>query len=552
MGLRGRGAARQRAAREQASGRTRRLPWKQKGLTRAERMIRFLQWLPITKGRLRGKRMRLLPEQREFVERVFAEDARGRRPISLAVLSEPKGNGKSALVAGICLAALLGPEAEPRGAVYSASIDRGKAGIIYEEMRAIILAVPEFASRVNIIDFTKKFVVLEGDGEDSTFEALSADARRSQGLAPTLWAYDELGEAPDDALLKVLMESEGKRNHTLGIVLSTQADSDDHPLSVLIDDALTGADSSVYLQLHAAPPEADPFADETIKAANPASGKFLDLDAVLKSRDRARRMPSFEPAYRRLRLNQRADSNPEDRLVQVAVWKENAAPVDRAKLKGRACFGGLDLSGKHDLTSLVLVFPTDGDDPDFDILPFFWTPKGQLENRTQQEAKRFKQWIDAGHLTALDGATIRYDAVAAQMADLAAEFDIKLVGFDRYRIDDLKPELEDRNVEIPFEPFGQGFVSMGPAVERFAELALSGKLRHGAHPVLTAAVSNAITVSDPAGNLKIDKPKSNRRGPVRVDGAVALVMALQVASRYEPPAPKPSLDGFLKKPVMVI
>jgi hypothetical protein len=39
---------------------------------------------------------------------------------------------------------------------------------------------------------------------------------------------------------------------------------------------------------------------------------------------------------------------------------------------------------------------------------------------------------------------------------------------------------------------------------------------------------------------------------VRVDGAVALVMALQVANRYEPPPPKPSLEGFLKNPVMVI
>ncbi|MER8393734.1 terminase large subunit [Mesorhizobium sp. M1340] len=515
-------------------------------------MIAFLQWLPVTKGIRRGKKMRLLPSQREFVENVFATDKAGRRKVSLAILSQPKGNGKTGLIAGICLAALLGPESEERGAVFSASIDRGKAGLIFDEMKATILRVPEFAARVNIVDFHKKIHVLEGDGLDSVYEALSADARRSQGLSPTLWCYDELGEAPDGALLSVLMESEGKRDETLGIVLSTQNESDDHPLSRLIDDALTGADASTYLQLHTAPEDADPYRDETIKACNPAWGHFLDLKAVQKSRDRARRMPAFESSYRRLRLNQRADANPESRIVTLPVWKQNAGPVDRAALKGRACFGGLDLSGKNDLTALVLVFPSDDPDPTFDVLPTFWTPQDQLEARRPAERERFRRWIAEGHMLATPGPTVRYNFVAAEMAKLAREFDIKSIAFDTYRIEDLKTELDDIACTLPLEPFRQGFVSMGPAVERFAELALSGKLRHGGHPVLTAAVAGAITVSDAAGNLKIDKEKSNGRGPVRVDGAVALAMAMQVANRFEPPPVKPSLKGFLNNPVMVV
>ena len=532
MPLRGPGAGRQKAAQAAISERPkRRLPWKRKGLTKAEQVIAFLEWLPVTKGRLRGKRMRLLPSQREFIENAFAADRRARPVVSLAILSEPKGNGKTGLVAGICLAALLGPLSEERGAVYAASIDRGKAGILYEEIVAIIERVPEFEARVNVTDFTKKITVTEpGDGYDSTFEALSADARRSQGLSPTLWAYDEAGEAPDDALLKVLLESEGKRDHTLGIVLSTQADSDDHFLSKLIDHAETSDDPSIYLQLHAAPVDADPWSEETIRLANPAYGKFLDGDAVLKARDRARAMPSFEAGYRRMRLNQRADSKPEDRLLQAAQWKVLGGSVDRAALKGRKCFGGLDLSGKTDLTALVLVFPADDPDPTFDVLPIFWTPRGALEHRAEKEARQFREWIDAGRMVAIDGPTIRYAHVAHDLAKLAEEFEILNVGFDRYRIDDLKPELEEYGAEIPLEPFGQGYVSMGPAIETFSEIALSGRLRHGGHPVLTAAVSNAITSSDAAGNLKIEKPKSNTRGPVRVDGAVALVMALQVAN----------------------
>lgn len=554
MPLRGPGAGRQKAAQTTVKDAPkRRFPWKRRGLTKAEQVIAFLQWLPITKGRLRGKRMRLLPSQREFIENTFATDARGKPVVSLAILSEPKGNGKTGLVAGICLAALLGPLSEERGAVYAASIDRGKASILYEEIVAIIHRVPEFEARTNIQDFTKKIHVnTPGDGFDSTFEALSADARRSQGLAPTLWAYDEAGEASDDALLKVLLESEGKRDHTWGIVLSTQADSDEHFLSKLIDHVAAGDDPSMYLQLHTAPVDADPWAEETIRLANPAHGAFLDIGALHKSRARAMAMPSFEASYRRLRLNQRADSKPEDRLIQVAQWKVLNGLVDRARLKGRRCFGGLDLSGKTDLTALVLVFPSDDPDPTFDVLPIFWTPRGALDGRAEKEARQFREWIDAGRMIAIDGPTIRYAHVAAEMARLVEEFEILNVGFDRYRIDDLKPELADYGAEIPLDAFGQGYVSMGPAIETFSEIALSGRLRHGGHPVLTAAVSNAITSSDPAGNLKIEKPRSNSRGPVRVDGAVALVMALQVAARYQPPPPKPSLAGFLKRPVMIV
>src|SRR5690625_3179563 len=115
MGLRGPGAR----AKPKAAGKTtraRRLPWLKKGLSRVERVIAFLEFLPVTKGILAGKKMKLLPNQRDFIEAVYGRvDDTGRRQVRLAIKSEPRGNGKTGLVAGLCLAHLLGPEAEPRG-----------------------------------------------------------------------------------------------------------------------------------------------------------------------------------------------------------------------------------------------------------------------------------------------------------------------------------------------------------------------------------------------------------------------------------------------------
>lgn len=558
MGLRGPGASRQKAAQAKiAETKPRPFPWKRKGLSLAEQMIAFLQWLPITKGRLRGKKMKLLPSQREFIEAVFAEPRKGHPRVSLAILSQAKGNGKSGLVAGICLAGLVGPLAEERGAVYSASIDRGKAGVIFDEMKAIILRVPEFAVRCNITDFHKKIhVIAEGDGFDSTFAALSADASGAQGLAPTLWVYDELGEAKDGELLTVLMESEGKRDHTLGIVLSTQAESDDHPLSKIIDDAETGADASVYLQIHRAPMDADPFSDETLKAANPAWGVFLDMAALKKSRDRAMRIPAFEASYRRLRLNQRIDSRSEDRLVTAAVWKQNVGDIPalemRAAMKGRVAFGGLDLAGKNDLCALVLVFPSADPQPHYSILPFFWTPQGRMTQRTPAEQQRFREWSAKGFLNIVPGDVVTTDIVAKEIEKLKVEFDLKTVNYDRWRIEYLKKDLADLEIDLPMESFGQGHSkAMAPAVEFLAECALTSRLQHGGHPVLTASVSQAIVVTDKAGNPMIDKPKSNKSGPVRIDGAIALTMALGAAKGWEPPPRKKTLANMIRRPVMV-
>ena len=123
MGLRGRDASAKRArlARFAHPGRP---AWKRKR-GRVARLIAFLEALPITKGILAGTKMKLLPGQRRFVEAVYGRlSADGRRQIRIAIKSEPRGGGKTGLVAGLMLAHLLGPECEPRGECYSAAYNK--------------------------------------------------------------------------------------------------------------------------------------------------------------------------------------------------------------------------------------------------------------------------------------------------------------------------------------------------------------------------------------------------------------------------------------------
>src|SRR3954470_2357221 len=519
MGLRGPGAARRREAAERLPAKTRKPRWERAGLSRVERVIAFMESLPITKGKLTGHNLKLLPTQRSFIEAVY-----GATRVRIAVRSEPRGNGKTGLVAGLMLCHLLGPEAEARGECYSAAIDRQQAGIMFSEMEAIIFAIPEFATRVNIRRWHKSIEVTGGVGLGSIYEALSADARRAHGLAPSFWAYDELAQAKDRTLLDNLQTAMGKRKRALGMIISTQAADDEHPLSQIIDDGLTGLDPGVVVHLTAAAADADPFDEAVIASVNPAFGTFLDAADVFSEAERARRMPSFEPAFRNLRLNQRIQAFDRVGLCRPDVWAKGDRAIDeRLFTDGRPVYGGLDLSSRVDLTALVLA--VEDDDERLHLKPFVFTPRDTLRDREERDRVPYDAWARQGFLIAVPGTAIDYDWIAQTLAEVTGTMNVVKIHFDRWRIEILNQALARLGYVVPLIPFGQGYQSMSPAIEAFEEYALPGRIIHGAHPVLRWCVGNTAIELDAARNRKPTKAKSWGR----IDAAVAAVMAIAAA-----------------------
>jgi phage terminase large subunit-like protein len=530
MGLRGIGSVARRIVADQFVERP--LPWRKRGLSRLEKIIAFLEFLPITKGKLSGTKLRLLPDQRKFIEDVYGRDENDR--VRLGILSQPRGNGKTGLIAGLELCHLLGPEAEMRGECYSSAIDRQQAGLIADEMEAIILKVPEFAMAVNMRRWPYRVIeVQSGPGIGSKFEALSADARRGHGLSPSFWAYDELAQARDRQLLDALQTAMGKRRRSLGLIISTQAADDDHPLSELIDDAQRNPDRSIVLHLRSAPTNADPFAPETIRAVNPAFGKFLDEADVIAEAERARRMPSFESAFRNLRLNQRVAPHGRDQFFKAQEWALGAASIDEGIfIDGRPIYGGLDLSARTDLTALV--WAAEDNNGVVHLLPRVWMPADTMVAHGLRDRVPYDAWHRLGHVTAVPGPAIDYDWVAQALGEDVARMNVVRINYDRWRIDILRQALQRLDVSMSWalEPMGQGFKDMAPAIEAFENLSVAGRIRHGGHPLLRWCFSNAVVIRDAANNRKLDKAKSYGR----IDVAVAAIMAVGAmkASAVEP------------------
>lgn len=495
--------------------------------TRGEHNCRWIEaCCRIPEGRDVGKPVKLRVWQRKEILRIYDNPAGTRR----AILSFGRKNGKTALAAFLTLLHLCGPEAKPNSQLYSAAQSREQAAILFSLAAKVVRMSPNLSGVVVIRDTAKQLFC---DELGTLYRALSAEASTAYGLSPALIIHDELGQVKGrrSELYEALETATGGQESPLSIVISTQAPTDGDLLSILIEDGLSGADPRVVVSLYTAPMDADPFSEEAIKAANPAFGDFQNAVETLAMAEDARRMPAREAEYRNLILNQRVDMNAP--FISRSAWLACAgAVVD--DFDGLPVFGGLDLSEVNDLTALVLVAPVE---KVWHVRPTFWLPGVNLPEKARADRVHYDVWHREGWLNTTPGPTVDYEFVADYLAGLFDRLDVRKIAFDRWNWRHLKPWLSkagftDDQLEgdnAVFEQMGQGFQSMSPALRDLESAILNQRIAHGGHPVLTMCAYNATVQADPAGNRKLSKIKSHGR----IDGMVALAMAMSVAGTFE-------------------
>ncbi|WP_170005031.1 terminase large subunit [Pseudopontixanthobacter vadosimaris] len=520
MGKRGPGDKRLRAARKKhEAAAIAANPWDKDGMPEADRVIAFLETLPIVSGLRAGEKLELLEFQRQFVRGVYGPRAADdTRLIRLAALSVARGNGKSALLSGLSLAHLLGPCHEPYGECYAAALDREQAGVLYRQTRAYIEATPWMAARVNVRDQTKE---ITDEETGSIWRALTSDARKAHGLAPSFWVADEVAQWRSRELWDNLATGMGKRTAALGVTISTQAADDLHFFSEMLDGEPV---STVYTQLHAAPDDCALDDCEAWAAANPALGEFLNDEQFADAATRAMRSPSFAPSFRLLQLNQRVAA--EGRFIEQADWDANAEPFDVGELEGKRCYGGLDLSSTRDLTALALYFPDEGK-----LLAWHWFPADTIAKRVETDRVPYDRWAAEGWAETTVGNARDDLAIAMQLADIRSRYDVQGIAFDRWQMARLKKLLSDEGIDLPMTDFVPGFKSYAAAVDAFETALLNRQMQHNDNPLLRWQAGNVIVETDSAGNRKPTKAKSLDR----VDGIVSAIMACGLAATDEGP-----------------
>jgi phage terminase large subunit-like protein len=358
----------------------------------------------------------------------------------------------------------------------------------------------------------------------TVYKALSAESKTAYGLNPVFIVHDELGQnkGPRSPMFEALETATGAQDDPLSIIISTQAPTDADLLSVLIDDGLSGADPKVTVSMYTTPMDDDPFTVESVRKANPALGDFLNQAEVMAMASDASRMPSREPEFRNLVLNQRVEAN--SPFVSRALWQ---ACGDQAKPINGPVYAGLDLSSTSDLTAWVKLNLLDGV---WQLHPTFWLPGDELATKAKIDRVPYDTWLEQGFLRAAPGKSVDYEYVATVIAQEFRQHDIRKVGFDRWGMQHLRPwliraGLSEAFVDERFEPFGQGTMSMAPALRVFEANILNRRIAHGNHPVLAMCAANAVVEGKDESCRKLSKAKSAGR----IDGMVATAMAFGVA-----------------------
>lgn len=480
--------------------------------TRGERVISFIhRYCRVPEGKLIGKPLKLEPFQTKFIRECYDNPAGTRQ----GILSIARKNGKSGVIAAILLAHLVGPEARQNSQIVSGARSRKQAAIVFNLALKMVNLNPDLRKIVRSIPSTKTLIGLP---MNVSYEALAAEAGTAHGLSPVLAILDELGQVRGDydAFVEAIETAQGAYDDALTLIISTQAPSDADMLSIRIDDAIRSKDPTIVCHVYAAAKDAEVLDKAAWSAANPALGTFRSLTELTNKAAEAARMPSVENSFRNLYLNQRV--NRFSPFISLAIWASCAGEVDESAFREGDVYGGLDLSLTTDLTALVLIAKKTGI---WHTKAFFWTPEATLHDRAKRDRAPYDRWVAEGFMIATPGPAVEYSFVARDIERITAGMNIRRIAFDRHRMSILQGEMDRIGLELPFEPFGQGFVSMAPAVDSAEIEFLHGHIRHGGHPVLTMCAANAVVIKDAAGNRKLDKSKSTGR----IDGLVAEVMA---------------------------
>jgi len=490
----------------------------------AQIAIDFFSLLKHSKGEWAGTPLRLEPWQQFHLWVLFGwRRENGLRRFRTSYLEVARKNGKTTTAAGVGLYMMLADN-EPGAEIYTAATKRDQARIAHSEATRMVKSSPHLRRVIRVVKDNLHIV-----DTASKFEPVGRDADSLDGLNIHGAIVDEVHAHKTREMWDILETATGARRQPMMFAITTAGFDrkslcyELHEYTQKILDGVVEDDS--FFGLIYTLDEGDDWNDEAVWAkANPNLGVSVKLDDLQRKAAKAREMPSALNAFLRLHMN--IWTQAETRWIDPDKWAACDEAVDADGLRGRICYGGLDLSATTDITALVLVFPPEQEGDPYRALCRFWIPEEAMHERSRRDRVPYDAWVRQGYITATPGNVVDYEYIFDQVDQDAQRYDIKEIAFDRWGAARVSQVLTEQGMEMV--QFGQGFASMNAPMHELEKLILAQDIAHGGNPVLTWMAHNLVARQDPAGNLKPDKEASTEK----IDGMVALLMALDRATRH--------------------
>lgn len=464
--------------------------------------------------------------------------ADGTRRFSEAFVETGKGSGKSPLAAGIGLYMMIA-DGEMAAEVYAAATKKDQAMVLFRDAVAMVETSPQLSRRI-----TKSGVEpvwkLSYPKKRAFFKPLAKGDGGESGPRPHAGLIDEIHEHRNgDTIAMVKAGFKGRRQPLLFQITNSGSDLETVCYELHAHGALVAAqdleDDKFFAYICALDEDDDPLNDEACwPKANPSIGHTIALDYLRGQVADAKALPSRENGV--LRLNFCRWTEAPNTWIGRDVWRTREHDLALDDYLGRRVWLGLDLSYGDDLTALALVFDRELPDGEigYDLFVEFWKPKGVIAEHEKEHRAHYGKWAERGFLQTPPGPRLKLRPIADRLAEIAEDFDVQVLAYDRYRVKDLEADLQSLGIELAMTEHPQGFrrakdtdLWMPESVLEFENAAVEGRLRTPAHPILRWNVMSATVREDPAGtgNKHLDKRKSTGK----IDGAVAAVMAVGAA-----------------------
>ncbi len=468
------------------------------------------------KGRWAGTKLYLLPWEDVIVREVFGwKNKDGTRLYRIAYVEAPRKSGKTTLAAGIALY-LAHADGEAAPEVFFAAYDRDQAKLCYDDARHITEQSPELSGRTATYLSRNSMELLDNPG--GFLKILSHETAKQYGLNIHALIFDELMTQRNREFWDMVTTSEGSREQPLIFAITTAGWDlqsvcfEQHSRTENIAEG-TAEEPTFLGVIYGADMDADWTDEKVWKNANPSLGETVKVDYYRRKCKSAQNQPTEQNAFRTLLLSQWVGQA--ERFLDIEVWDGNEAkPGPPAN---RVAFGGLDLSSTTDMTAYFVIAEDNGK---LDCYPYVFLPEDKLIERERRDRAPYSLWAREGLLTLTPGNVVDYAYVKSVIFKSAEEFDLMDISYDRWNATQIVTELEEEGIEMV--KIGQGFAGLSAPTKELLRMLMEFKFRHGGNKLLRWTANAVAVQTDPAGNLKPDKSKSNQR----IDPVVAMIMAL--------------------------
>ena len=494
-------------------------------IEKAERVRKFIEThCTFSKGEWAGKQFQLLPWQwGEIIKPLFGTlNENGYRQYRTVYCEIPKKNGKSELCAAVGLYMLTSDD-EEGAEVYIAAADREQASIVYQAAATMVYNDEILKKHIKRLDSRKKLIYHK---KNSFMQVLSSESYTKHGLSPSAVIIDEIHAHPNGELYETLTAgTDYARRQQVVLIITTAGIYDKNSiwwkLRTRAQQVKAGTiiDPRFLPVLYLSDPEKDNPEDEELwKRVNPSLGQIFDLDKIRQDFNEAKNDPVDYQNFLRFRLNIPIKSL--SRWMPIDKWDKCTQEVDLESLKGRLCYGGLDLAQTIDLSAFVLVFPPETENDKAVILAKFYCPEENILKRSRVDKVPYDIWRQQGHLIATPGESVDLRYIRNDILQASKDYNLKEIAYDKKFADHLASELlNDYGLEMVEMP--QLAKWFNEPMHNLLKEVIEGNVIQDGNPVLRWNMDNMVVRPYFDGSIQPDKSKATDR----IDGAVATFMA---------------------------